>query len=197
MKSVEQVVCTAGNWIDEKELPINPNLKVVRRNNPNYGLTEDAIHDRNEFIRCHLLSEFQLLTMIPKQDTQDDFFIFDCDVTSSEYNAFNTHDFQRTQRPFNKYHYAMKKIMERVKDLAIMHSSISYEEGRLAIYRRYEALVDREFRHRLLTLADRYKVEADEERRYWMKQKIAELSRRILESKRIWAQYAPAESWDR
>jgi hypothetical protein len=197
MKSVEQIGCTAGNWIDEKELPIKANLKVVRRNDPDYGLTEDEIHDRNEFIRCHLLSEFQLLTMIPKQDRENDFFIADCAVDDPEYNAFNTVDFQKTQRPLNKYAYAMKKIMERVKELAIMHSSISDKDGRRATYQRYEALVDREFRHRLLTLVDRHKRQPDEEKRYWMRSKIAELNRRILESKRIWAQFAPPENWDR
>ncbi len=194
MKLVEQISCTAGNWIDEKELPIKANLKVVQRNDPDYGLTEDEIHDRNEFIRCHLLSELQLLTMIPKQDRGDDFFIADCAVDDPEYSAFNTVDFQKTQRPFNNYAYAMKKIMERVKELAIMHSSISDENGRLATYHRYEALVNREFRHRLLTLADLHKQKADEKKQYWMKTKIAGLNRRILESKRIWGQYAPPEN---
>ena len=197
MKSVEQIGCTAGNWIDEKELPIKANLEVVWRNDSNYGLTEDEIHDRNEFIRCHLLSEFQLLIMIPKQDKKDDFFIADCTVDNSEYSAFNTVDFQKTQRPFNKYAYAMKKIMERIKELAIMHSSISDEDGRRATYQRYEVLVDREFRHRLLTMADRHKRQPDEEKRYWMRHRIAELNRRILECKRIWALYAPPENWDR
>ena len=197
MKSKEQISFTVDSWISEEDLPVRANLKVLRKNKHDYRLTEDEIQDRKEFIRCHLLSDFELLTMIPKQDTEDDFFIFDCDVTSPEYSAFNTHDYQRTQRLFNKYHYAMKKIMEQVKDLAIMHSCISDEEGRLATYRRYEALVDREFRHRLLTLADRHKGEADGEKRYWMKRKIAELTRRILECKRIWAQYAPPENWDR
>jgi hypothetical protein len=197
MNSKEQISSTVDCWIVEEDLPVGANLKVLRKKDLNYGLTEDEIQDRKEFIRCHLLSEFELLTMIPKQDTEEDFFIFDCDVTSPEYNAFNTHDFQRTQRPFNKYHYAMKKIMERVKDLAIMHSSISDEEGRLATHQRYEALVDREFRQRQLALAKRHKVEADEEKRCWMKQKIAELTRRILDCKRIWGQYAPPENWDR
>ena len=195
MKSVEQISCTVGDWINEKEMPIKANLKVVQRNDPDYGLTEDEIQDRNEFIRCHLLSEFQLLTMIPKPDRGDDFFIADYTVDDPEYSAFNTVDFQRLQRPFSKYAYAMKKIMERVKELAIMHSSISDNEGRQATYQRYEALVDREFRLRLLTLADRHKQEANEEKRYWMRNKIAELNRRILECKRIWAQYAPPENW--
>ena len=197
MKSVEQISCIAGNWIDEKELPIKANLKVVRRNDPDYGLTEDEIHDRNEFIRCYLLSEFQLLIMIPKQGRKNDFFIADCAADNPEYSAFNTVDFQKTQGPFNKYAYAMKKIMERIKELAIMHSSISDEDGRRATYQRYESLVDREFRQRLLTKADRHKRQADEEKRYWMRSKIAELNRRILECKMIWAQHAPPENWDR
>ena len=197
MKSDKQISSTVDSWISEEEVPVRANLKVLRQNNPNHGLTEDEIKDRQEFIRCHLLSEFELLTTIPKQENEDDFFIADCTVDDPEYSAFNTVDYQRTQRPFNKYHYAMKKIMERVRDLATMHSSISDGKGRQETYRRYEALVDREFRDRLLGLADRYKVEADEERRYWMKRKIAELSRRIMECKRIWARYAPPENWDR
>ena len=190
-----------GNTVDSRivkdDLPVMANLKVIRANDHDYGLTEDEIQDRNEFIRCHLLSEFQLLTMIPKQNMEDDFFIADCAADTPEYSAFNTVDFQRTQRPFNKYAYAMKKKMERVRELAIMHSSISDENGRLATYQRYEAFVDHEFRHRLLKLADQHKREADEEKRYRMRFKIAEINRKILECKRLWAQYAPPENWDR
>jgi hypothetical protein len=185
------------NWIPEEQLSPSSGFKVISKTDPNHGLSEDEIQDRNEYIRCYLLKDFWLLMTIPKQATEDDFFIPDCNVSNADYSAFNTVDFQRTQRPFNKYAYAMKKIMERVKELAIMHSSISDEDGRLATYQRYEALVDREFRHRLLTMADRHKRQADEEKRYWMRRKIAELNQRILECKRIWALYAPPENWDR
>ena len=57
-----------GNTVDSRivkdDLPVMANLKVIRANDHDYGLTEDEIQDRNEFIRCHLLSEFVLLTMI-------------------------------------------------------------------------------------------------------------------------------------
>ena len=99
-------------------------------------------------------------------------------------------------RPFNKYGYAIKKVMERVKDLAIMHSSISSEEGRDDTYRRYEAFVNREFRNRLLSLTERYKRIEDDEKKAWLKRKIAEFNRRILGCKRIWERYAPPENWD-
>jgi hypothetical protein len=196
MRSKRQISSTVDNWIPEEEMPPRAGLKVIKRNDPRYGLTEDEIQDRKEFIRCHLLSEFELLTTIPKQDMEDDFFIPDCDVTSPEYSAFNTHDFQRQQRPFNKYHYAMKKIVDRVKDLAIMHSSISFEEGRRETHERYEALLEREFRDPLSRLVSRYTAAKDEDKRWHLKRRIAELNRRILDCKRIWEQYAPPENWE-
>jgi hypothetical protein len=197
MKSNKQTNCITENWIAEKELPVKATIKVIRKNHPDYGLTEDEIQDRNEFIRCHLLSEFELLTMLLKQDTEDDFFIFDCSVNDTDYSAFNTNDYLRTRRPFNKYYYAIKKLMERIRDLAIMHSCISDESGRLEVYNRYEAFVEREFRLGLADLVDRYRRELNDEKRIRMKERIAEISRRIMDCKRIWAQYAPAENWDR
>ena len=196
MNSYKHISTTVDSWIVEEELPVRANLKVIKQRDPDYGLSEDEIADRNEFIRCYLLREFRLLIAIPKQDTMRDFFIPDCDVSEPEYSAFNTHDFQRSLRPFNKYGYALQKIMERVKDLAILHSSISSPQGRLETYRRYEAFADREFRNRLLGLTERYKRIEDDDKKAWLKQKIAELNRRILECKRLWERYAPPENWD-
>ena len=113
----------------DEQLPPAPTLKVVHKRDPDYGLTEDERQDRRECIRCYLRKEFELLTMIPKQDEENGFFIGDYSVDDDEYNAFNTMDFHRQLKPFNKYGYAMKKIMERVKSLAIDHSSISDESG--------------------------------------------------------------------
>jgi len=196
LKTKEQISCEVDSWIAKQDLPEGAALKVVRRTDPNYGLTQDEIQDRYEFIRCCMLQEFESLMMIPKQTTDDDFFVVYCNVDDEEYSAFNTHDFQKQQRPFNKYHYAMKQIMERMKDLAIMHSCISSPEDRQDTYRRYEALVDREFRKQLVVLARQYRWWRDEKRRQWLKQKIAKLNRRILECKIIWERYAPPENWD-
>ena len=71
MRPTEQVSFAVDSWIAEEELPVRASIKVIRINDPNYGLTEDEIEDRNEFIRCHLLGEFELLTMIPKQDNEN------------------------------------------------------------------------------------------------------------------------------
>ena len=140
------------NLIPEEELPARAGLSVIRKNHPNYGLSADEIADRDEFIRCHLLREFELLLMIPKQVSEDDFFIHNYLASEDEYSAFNTVDFERYIEPFNDYAYAMRKILEHVKDLAIMHSCCSRPEDRQNVYRKYVAYVDVKFRDRLLEL---------------------------------------------
>jgi hypothetical protein len=193
MKSREQTSVVIDSWIAQEELPPSAALKVVRVNDPDYGLTEDEIMDRNEFIRCYLLKDFDVLMMIPRQSPETDFFVPDCTVKEEEYSAFNTRDFERKMRPFNKYAYAMKKILERVEDLAILHSSLNSVEARERCYQRYQGLIELEFRDRLLGLVRRYQETSDEEKRFGLKQKIAEINRRILDCRRIWERYAP---WD-
>ena len=185
-----------NSWIPEEEMPARAGLKVIRKNHPDYGLCADEIADRNEFIRCHLLREFEPLLMIPIQDNEGDFFTHNYLASEDEYSAFNTVDFQRYIQPFNNYAYAMRKIFEHVKDLAIMHSCCSQPEDRQNVYKKYEAYVDAKFRDRLLSLVQQYKRARYEDRRYFLKQEIAKLNRRILECKRIWERYAPPESWD-
>lgn len=185
--------CEENSFPDE-QLPPSPALKVIRVNDPDYGLTEDEIQDRYEFIRCYLMSEFKTLMMIPKQEKTNDFFIPDVDVHHEEYNAFNTHDYQKTQQPFNKYGYAMNKVLERVKDLAILHSCITDNQRRESVHRRYEALLDCEFRYHVLALAERHAAETNNARRLHTKQKVAELNRRIMTCNSLWAHHASAET---
>lgn len=196
MNTINCISHPVDSWTREQDLPPSAALKIIRLNDPNHGLTEDEIQDRNEFIRCYILSNFELLMMIPKQAVENDFFIPDVDVFHEEYSAFNTVDFQRTQMPFDKYGYAMKKIMERVKELAIIHSSVSSQDSRDHTYQRYEALVEIEFRYRMLDLVKEYKNTFRPERRYIIKQKIGELNRRIMECRRMWERYAPPSVWD-
>jgi len=180
-------------WIVEEQLPVREGLKVIRLNDPDYGLTEDELDERNEFIQWYLLQDYVPLLSVPKQAADAGFYIPEVDVTSAEYSAFNTHDFQDGLKPFNNYGYAMKKIMERIRDLAILHSSLSSEQGRLNTQRRYEAFLEARFRSRLAQLIERCQMTDDPDRKLELKQKIAELTRRIIEAKRIWERYAP---WD-
>ena len=42
-----------NNWIDKEELPVRADLQVAKINDPDYGMTQEEIDDRNEFIRCY------------------------------------------------------------------------------------------------------------------------------------------------
>ena len=92
MKSNRQIGIEVDTWIVEEDLPVQTHLKVIRKNDPDYGLTEQEIQDRNEFIRCYMMKEHEAIMMVPLQVTEYDFFIADCDVTEEKYSAFNTVD---------------------------------------------------------------------------------------------------------
>ncbi|MDY6839484.1 MAG: hypothetical protein SWH78_16080 [Thermodesulfobacteriota bacterium] len=189
-KQIQEAVDT---WIVEEDLPAPAALRIIRRSDPDLSLSADEIIDRNEFIRCEFLKEHELLMQLPKQDQNNAFFVDDF-----EDSAFNTIDFCRMHpgRSFNKYAYRIKKVLEQVEDLAIMHSSISHEEGRNNTAERYETLVDNEFRDELLRLVQYYKRPASEESKRRLKRRIAELNRRILDCRKIWDQLAPPENWE-
>jgi hypothetical protein len=87
----------------------------------------------------------------------------------------------------------MGKIMERVKNLAILYSSITRDEGRQNTLRRFNSLVEYEFRERLLSSVDRFQIARTDEQRERSKKKIGELNRRIIECKKIWERYAPGD----
>jgi len=80
MKSNRQIGVEVDSWIAEEDLPVHTHLKVIKKNDPDYGLTEDEIQDRSEFIRWYLRQDFGMLTMIPKQDEESGFFIGDYGV---------------------------------------------------------------------------------------------------------------------
>ncbi|WP_419656025.1 hypothetical protein [Desulfosarcina variabilis] len=183
------------NCIPEELLPPRAGLIAIRMNNPYYKMSDDEIRDRLEFIRCYLFRDFELLLLIPKNDNKDEFAFHDVTATDSEYSAFNSADFKRPA--FDKYGYAMGKIMEHIQNLAILHSSINSSDGRDEIEKRYENFLDLKFRDRLAVLIVQLQNCRDYDRRSTLEQKIAELNRRILEARRIWARYAPPEYWDR
>jgi len=193
MKTAQNVGCEVDTWIAEEELPSAARLKVISQNDPDYGLSEDELDERNEFIQWYLMQDFAPLLSVPRQSADASLFIPEVDVASPDYSAFSTHDFLDALQPFNKYGYAMKKLMERIRDLAILHSSLSSAEGRRNTQRRYEAFLEAKFRSRLAHLIERCRLTNDPDRKLELKQKIAELSRRITEAKRIWERYAP---WD-
>ena len=178
-------------WIKEEQSRRPALLRVIRINDPWDGMTEDEIEDAKEYIRWYLNKDFALLLLIPVHPRETDFWF--SDFEEFRISAFNTHDFEAMQRPFNKYGYRIKKIMERVKDLAILYSCITSADGREDTLRRYENLVSNEFRDRLVNLVERYQRTTYNDEKMFLKTKIAEQSRRIMQCKEVWEKYS---TWD-
>jgi hypothetical protein len=197
---VQQMVGSeVDTWIAENELPASAALKVIRTSDPDYGLSQDEIQERNEFISWYLSQEFLVLKLIPATEhthEHDSFTVPEFTVTDNGYSAFNTVDFQRNKPEFNKYAYAMKKIMERVKDLAIIHSAASAPKDKAETEKRYQSFVTLTCREQLLDTFEQYQEAQTPRRKQAMKDKIKELNRRILECKKIWERYAPDDYWD-
>ena len=180
-----------NNWIDENELPVRADLQVVKINDPDYTMTQDEIEDRNEYIRCYILSGFEALLTIPLQKFEGDFFI-----ENWEESAFNTEDYYRMypNMGFNRYSFRIKKILQEVEHLAILYSCISDNQGRQRTFNRYKTLVDKEFRNKALFLIGKYRITNDSEERLALREKISEMNKRILQCKKIWEQYAPRDT---
>jgi len=180
-----------NNWIDENELPVRADLQVVKINDPDYTMTQDEIEDRNEYIRCYILSGFEALLTIPVKKLESDFFVEDW-----QESAFNTEDYYRMypNTGFNRYSFRIKKILQEVEHLAILYSCISDNQGKQRTFNRYKTLVDNEFRNKALFLIGKYRITNDSEERLALREKISELNKRILQCKKIWEQYAPRDT---
>jgi len=179
---------TVDKWIKQEQLRTRGLLRVIRANDPWQGMSEEEIEDAKEFIRWYVNKDFAVLLLIPAHVRETDAW-FD-DYEEFRVSAFNTHDFQALQQPFNKYGYRIKKVLEKVKDLAILYSCISSEMGREDTQARYDNLVNSECRNRLLYLVEQHREEVDEDERWALRRKIAQLNERILECKIIWEKYS-------
>ena len=86
---------TVDRWMEEETKPKDRRISVIRKSSPWYGMSEEEIEDRREFIRCYLLKDFELLLMIPVLPRENDFWF----SSHQEFleSAFNTCDFQKNQ----------------------------------------------------------------------------------------------------
>ncbi len=177
---------TVDEWIQEVQRPAL--LSVIRANDPWEGMSEEEIEDRREYIRWYINQDFVLLLLIPTHPRGNEIWFSDYEEFRT--SAFGTVDFARTQRPFNAYGYRIKKVLEKVKELAILYSCLTSAEGREQTLGRYENLVNREFRDRLMNLVDKYQIADDLDEKMLLKGKIAKQSCHIMKCKEVWQKYS-------
>lgn len=181
--------------IPPEELPVGAGLRVIRKNDPDFGFSDDDISRRYEFIDWYLRQEHEALFLIPKpaNASSDDFFIPDVTPADAGYGAFQSMDYQRNRPSFDACGYALKKIFERAEDLAILHSVISSSERRADIRRRFEGVIELEFRSRIPGLVAGYRASCTPGRKQFLKRKIGSVNRSIIRCRMIWEQNSPPD----
>lgn len=175
-------------WIAEEQLPARAGFKVIRGFDQYEGMDEDEIQAYKEFRRWFVNKDLDLLKMIPVQE-KDDFYIPFEDDDSISF-AFGSMDFQRLLPKFNKYQYKLKKIYERVKDLADTHAAISQQEGKDNTKQKYINLIETEFRDNAIILLKTYNEYPHLVNKDKLFERIAQTNSKILKCKSIWNKYA-------
>jgi len=180
----EQIV---DSWIDEEELPSRANLKPIGRFDDLYPEDAEEREAYWDFMHWYLSQDFLPLLGIPKPVEENDFWTFEGDDSISF--PFSSMDYQRLH-PFNKYAYKLKKIYERVKDLALLHSCIRQKEGKQNACKKFSSLVGEEFRAKCMMLLESYRKYPHLVNKTKLFKRIAELNGRIQKCEEIWKRYA-------
>ena len=189
-KQISEIV---DSWIDEKELPVNQRLKVIRKFDDVYpeDWDEDEFEAYWDFIKRGLTKEYELLFTLPKPENECNFWPFQFDETGHDISAFTTTDFIcNNPYTFNREFYKVKKVYERVKDTAIGYSSISHREGKKNMHERFRKLVEIEFQDEAFEIKKQMKHVRDRDKRRALYRTLFKLSCRIQECNEIWRKYA-------
>ena len=185
---------TVDQWIDEEDMPTGAYLKVDRTAPRYFSPTNDMEDDEAqaywEFIQTTMNSDHQILLSVPAPEPEYNFWPIQLDENDQNVSAFNTHDFASTQRPLNLYHYRVRKVYEKVRDLAITHSCVSSDQAKKDIWHRYKNLVEKEFRDKGVMLLNSYKKYPLWVDKHRTMERIKELNSRIRKCKKIWRDYA-------
>ena len=156
----EHISRTVESWILEEDLPSRASLKPMRQFD---GLVPEDDEERRaywDFISWFMGQEHLTLQSLPKPE-EGDFWPVELDESGNDISAFNTEDFERLY-PFDRYHWKVKKMCEKVRELAITHSCISDEEGRKNIKNRFLDLVTSDCKEKMMTFFEIWRQYA-----YW------------------------------
>jgi len=187
-KTVQEIGVEIDSWIADEQIPSKANYKVKKGFDPYEGMDEDEIEAYKEFRRWFVNKELDLLMMIPQKE-KDDFYIPFEDDDSISF-AFGSMDFRRLVPKFNKYHYKLKMIYQRIKDLADTHSAISQQDGKDNTKKKYVEIVATEFRDNAKQLLETYNKYPHLVNKIKLFDRIAEANDKIGKCKGIWEKYA-------
>jgi hypothetical protein len=177
------------SWIAEEELPQHPFLKPIRQFDGLYPEDEEERQAYFDFIAWAMNIEYEILNSIPLDKSRYNRFFIQLDGDGCDISPFNTIDYLR-DHPFDKYHYRLKKIFEKAKDLAETHSCLSNKEGKINISNRFVNLVTTEFIEKANKLKQSYLNNSTGYNKETVLERIRELNKNTRICKEIWKKHA-------
>lgn len=188
------------DWTDERDeiveedLPVSPFLKPIDKKEELYkeiGIFNDEEKDAYwDYIHQSMAKEHEILKVIPMQEKTDRWPPIETPESLSF--PFSSMDYQR-EHPFNRYHWRLEKIYEKVKGLGIDYSTASDEEGKDSILQRYKNLVDDEFKDKADFVLETYRTYPQLMDKNKVFARLADLHSKISKCKDIWNKYS---SWE-
>ncbi len=101
-------------------------------------------------------------------------------------SVYNTMDVQRGQLPFDRYSYKLNKITEKVKNYALLHSCISYAEGKELVKKQCLSLLHANFGFELDHLKLTLKKVCGPTKREELLEKISKHEKQIKRLTDLW-----------
>ncbi len=175
----EQVVVEYGVL----DAPVPAGLKILRNSDPWLRYSDDEKDEALEFIAWYVQSEHAPIMRLAEQSQSGAWLDW-----SDPESAFNTWDFERVCGKFevDKRRYRIGKVLERIRDLAIMHSCLSNDDGKRNTLGRAKLLVEDEFMGPAMEYMRRSQVSRDREQAFEHRRKARELVGLVEKAAEIW-----------
>ncbi len=176
------------SWIAESELPSAANIRPIRKFDDLYPDDQDEYEAWCEWVHWHMNKDHAIIMTIQVNDKKDNWIPYEPDDSLSF--PFSSMDFNRRFEGNNTLHWKIKKVYEKVKDLAQTYSCISDSDGKKRTEERFKLLVEKEFETELRTIIDHLKVYGHLMNKNKAAERIEELNKRIKKCKFIWLEHA-------
>lgn len=203
-KTHQEISMQVDAWIDEEELPSRANLRLESQANEAYKgivdpqtgeyilepMDEDEIEAYREHLHWFLTRDYHLIMTI--QETRSDRWMQPHEPDEEETLSFpfSSADYAKLHPDtFNKAAYRIKKIYERVKDLADTYAAVSHKIGKEHTHELYVNLIEKEFRDKAVMYLESYRQNPQWVDKQESSKRIRELNNHIRKCNEIWQKH--------
>jgi len=162
------------------DIPTTARLKKLKKLDLWNEFDDEMVEDYRDYMSWFMQREHNTLLSMPRPK-KGDFIPVEMDESGHDVSQFNTCDFQNGKPKFDRYGYRIRKVMERVGDLAMQHSCIRSKEGREGVRKMFESLMKSEFLIEALDALNKGDT--------W---KAKRLYKRVDECAKVWDEWNPS-----